>query len=63
MDELKAEWSKYLLHFKEPSGTSRGILTDKETYFTGCGMNVIRSCRNRGVRSIPGTQCGGCTGI
>lgn len=33
MNELKAEWSKYLLHFKEPSGTSRGILTDKETYF------------------------------
>lgn len=30
---MKAEWSKYLLHFKEPSGTSRGILTDKETYF------------------------------
>ena len=30
---MKAEWSKYLLHFKEPSGTSRGILMDKETYF------------------------------
>lgn len=30
---LKASYSKYILHFKEPSGTSRGILTDKETYF------------------------------
>lgn len=30
---LKASYIKYLLHFKEPSGTSRGILTDKETYF------------------------------
>lgn len=29
---LKASYSKYILHFKEPSGTSRGILTDKETY-------------------------------
>lgn len=30
---LKASYQKYQLHFKEPSGTSRGILTDKETYF------------------------------
>ena len=30
---LKASYIKYQLHFKEPSGTSRGILTDKETYF------------------------------
>lgn len=30
---LKASYLKYHLHFKEPSGTSRGILTDKETYF------------------------------
>lgn len=30
---LKASYQKYRLHFKEPSGTSRGILTDKETYF------------------------------
>ena len=30
---LKASYQKYLLHFKEPSGTSRGVLTDKETYF------------------------------
>lgn len=29
---LKASYIKYLLHFKEPAGTSRGTLTDKETY-------------------------------
>lgn len=30
---LKASYSRYLLDFKEPSGTSRGILTQKETWF------------------------------
>jgi O-succinylbenzoate synthase len=30
---LKATYHKYLLHFKRPSGTSRGIMTDKETWF------------------------------
>lgn len=30
---LKASFQKYRLHFKEPSGTSRGILLDKDTYF------------------------------
>ena len=30
---MKASYFKYILHFKNPSGTSRGILTDKETWF------------------------------
>ena len=30
---MKAYYFKYILHFKHPSGTSRGILTDKETWF------------------------------
>ena len=30
---MKATYHKYLLHFKRPSGTSRGVLTDKETWF------------------------------
>ncbi len=30
---LKACYTPYTLHFKEPSGTSRGILLDKDTYF------------------------------
>ena len=30
---MKASHFKYILHFKHPSGTSRGILTEKETWF------------------------------
>ena len=30
---MKARYIKYILHFKQPAGTSRGILTTKETYF------------------------------
>lgn len=29
----KAKYIKYILEFKRPSGTSRGVLTQKETYF------------------------------
>jgi len=30
---MKAGYHKYILHFKQPSGTSRGVLTTKETWF------------------------------
>ncbi len=30
---MKATYKKYILNFKKPSGTSRGILTEKETWF------------------------------
>lgn len=30
---MKASYCRYILHFKQASGTSRGILTDKETWF------------------------------
>ena len=30
---MKATYHKYLLHFIRPSGTSRGVMTDKETWF------------------------------
>lgn len=30
---LRASYRKYILHFKEPSGTSRGVLREKETYY------------------------------
>jgi o-succinylbenzoate synthase len=30
---LKATYHKYILNFKRPSGTSRGIMTEKETWF------------------------------
>ena len=30
---LQARYAPYRLHFKEPGGTSRGVLTYKDTYF------------------------------
>ncbi len=30
---IKATYQKYILNFKRPSGTSRGVLTEKETWF------------------------------
>ncbi|MEJ8598976.1 o-succinylbenzoate synthase [Riemerella anatipestifer] len=30
---MRANYNKYILNFKTPSGTSRGVLTTKETYF------------------------------
>jgi len=30
---MTASYFQYLLYFKQPSGTSRGVLTDKETWF------------------------------
>ncbi len=30
---MKARYIKYILNFKQPAGTSRGVLTNKETYF------------------------------
>ena len=30
---LKGTYKKYTLHFKQPSGTSRGIITSKDSWF------------------------------
>lgn len=30
---MKAHYKKYILNFKRPSGTSRGVMTEKETWF------------------------------
>ncbi|MFA9191403.1 o-succinylbenzoate synthase [Flavobacterium sp. FZUC8N2.13] len=30
---MKATYYKYILNFKQPSGTSRGVMTEKETWF------------------------------
>ena len=30
---MKATYQKYILNFKRPSGTSRGVMTEKETWF------------------------------
>lgn len=49
---MQAEYHKYILNFKRPSGTSRGVLTTKETWFliikaeekTGIGeCGILRS--------------------
>jgi o-succinylbenzoate synthase len=44
---LKATYYKYILDFKKPSGTSRGILTQKETWFLvleNDGKKAIGEC-------------------
>lgn len=30
---MRATYHRYILNFKRPSGTSRGVLTTKETWF------------------------------
>lgn len=49
---MKATYKKYILNFKRPSGTSRGVMTEKETWFllleenrkTGIGeCGILRS--------------------
>ncbi|HSP11483.1 MAG TPA: enolase C-terminal domain-like protein, partial [Salegentibacter sp.] len=49
---MQAKYNKYILNFKRPSGTSRGVLTTKETWFlqisdgnsTGIGeCGILRS--------------------
>jgi len=41
---LKASYQKYLLDFKQPSGTSRGVMTHKETWFI-----VIENDHKKGI--------------
>ena len=41
---LKASPKKYILNFKEPSGTSRGVIKTKETWFI-----VLRENKNMGI--------------
>ncbi|MCY1661130.1 o-succinylbenzoate synthase [Chryseobacterium sp. SL1] len=36
---MKAEYSRYLLEFKRPSGTSRGVLLEKETFILEISEN------------------------
>lgn len=53
-----SKYQKYILHFKQPSGTSRGILTEKETWLLlleengkkgigECGLLRCLSCDDR----------------
>ncbi len=41
---MKASYKKYILDFKRPSGTSRGVLTQKETWFI-----IIEDQGKRGI--------------
>lgn len=41
---MKATYQKYVLNFKQPSGTSRGILNEKETWFI-----VLENNKKRGI--------------
>lgn len=36
---MTAEYFRYLLEFKRPSGTSRGVLYEKETFILHIGSN------------------------
>ncbi len=36
---MEANYLKYLLEFKRPSGTSRGVLLDKETFILEIAEN------------------------
>ena len=41
---MKAAYHKYILDFKQPSGTSRGVMTQKETWFI-----IIENNQKKGV--------------
>lgn len=41
---MKASYQKYILDFKQPSGTSRGVMTHKETWFI-----VIENDHKKGI--------------
>lgn len=46
---MKASFEKYILHFKRPSGTSRGVLLEKETWFLTIEENGKKGIGECGV--------------
>ena len=46
---IKASYQKYILDFKRPSGTSRGILTQKETWFLMLELNDKKGIGECGI--------------
>ncbi|AXG74676.1 o-succinylbenzoate synthase [Flavobacterium arcticum] len=46
---MKASYKKYTLNFKRPSGTSRGVLTEKETWFIILEQNGKRGIGECGI--------------
>jgi len=52
---MKARYKKYILDFKRPSGTSRGVLTQKETWFLILQKNGKRGIGECGL--LKGLSC------
>lgn len=46
---MTADFRKYLLHFKQPSGTSRGVLNSKETYILEISENDKKGTGESGI--------------
>lgn len=55
---MKATYHKYLLHFKRPSGTSRGVMTDKETWFIVLEQDGKKGIGECGI--LRGLSCDDC---
>ena len=59
---MTADYKKYILNFKRPSGTSRGVLTTKETWFiqicdgTKAGIGECGILRGLSVDDRPGYE-------
>ncbi len=59
---MKANYHKYILDFKRPSGTSRGVMTTKETWFIALrheGRNGVGECgvlRGLSIDDRPGYE-------
>ncbi len=59
---MKAWYSKYILNFKQPSGTSRGVLTQKETWFLflqvedSIGIGECGLLRGLSIDDVPGYE-------
>ncbi len=59
---MKASHCKYILKFKRPSGTSRGLLTEKETHFivlkegNRIGIGECGILRGLSVDDVPGYE-------
>jgi len=49
---IKASWKKLTLDFKLPSGTSRGILTQKDSWIISIWDDVLPNCIGKGEASI-----------
>lgn len=62
MENTKARWFRYTLHFKESAGTSRGVLREKDTWFlllSRGGVSALGECamfRGLSCDDVPGYE-------